>query len=264
MAILLQDLILPDTSYLTMNNVIVYPTDGVLRAPVGYQLEPENYQVIFKVDDIQNGNPGLYFQNEINGYAGFLRTGTVNLNETDVATIGYNRVTYLNPDAISKNVTMYQSIDNFETSGSKYVKYFEALNMLVTPSDSVSISKTDNENIYLINYGGISSLDILITYTDTIKSGIFKNFGISFPPNSASTFLPVWEELENSLLTVLIDNGIDGTIDDTLYINNVVGVDDNHNLLTPTEFNLAQNYPNPFNPATTIRYSIPQRSPMYL
>ena len=250
----------PDTSYLTMNNVIVYPTDGILRAPVGYQLEPENYQVIFKVDDIQNGNPGLYFQNDINGYAGFLRSGNVNLNEKDVATIGYNRVTYLNPDAISKNVTMYQSIDNFETSGSKYVKYFEALNMLVTPSDSVSISKTDNENIYLINYGGISSLDILITYTDTAQSGIFKNFGISFPPNSASTFLPVWEELENSLLTVLIDNGIDGTIDDTLYINNVVGVDDDRNLLTPSEFNLTQNYPNPFNPATTIKYSIAKQS----
>ena len=253
-----------DTSYLTMENVIAYPTDGILRAPEGYLLDPENYRIIFKADINEGGNPGLYLQNEINGYAGFLRAGTINLNETDEVTIGYNRVTYVNPDAAPRNVIMYQSIDNFETSGSKYVKYFEVENMSVTPFDSVSISKTNDENINLISYGGISPLDILFTYSDSTKSGIFRNSGLTFPPNSAFTLLPVWEDLQNSALTVLVDNGIDGSIDDTLQIFNTVGVEDEGNLLTPTEYNLAQNYPNPFNPTTTIQFSIPQRSNVVL
>jgi len=42
----------------------------------------------------------------------------------------------------------------------------------------------------------------------------------------------------------------------------IVGIEDDETeeLQIPTEFELAQNYPNPFNPATTIQYSIKERS----
>ena len=59
---------------------------------------------------------------------------------------------------------------------------------------------------------------------------------------------------------MLVDVGNNGTIDDTLHLDNTVDVEDQGSLLSPNSYNLAQNYPNPFNPTTTIQYSIPQRS----
>jgi hypothetical protein len=39
----------------------------------------------------------------------------------------------------------------------------------------------------------------------------------------------------------------------------ITGVNHNAELIHPGKFELEQNYPNPFNPATTIKYSIPQK-----
>ncbi len=54
--------------------------------------------------------------------------------------------------------------------------------------------------------------------------------------------------------------------DNTLkgYSINTVGIQNNPNISQPTNFVLLQNYPNPFNPTTTIRYQLPQDSPVNL
>src|SRR5690606_35913726 len=44
--------------------------------------------------------------------------------------------------------------------------------------------------------------------------------------------------------------------DGTFEYSNVIEVD----VSTPREYTLFQNYPNPFNPATTIEYSLPEKS----
>jgi len=62
---------------------------------------------------------------------------------------------------------------------------------------------------------------------------------------------------------LVVDIDGDGTFDDTLQMDQDFPTDvdhDEHGEVLPYHFELSQNYPNPFNPATTIEYSLPERS----
>ena len=88
------------------------------------------------------------------------------------------------------------------------------------------------------------------------------NTSVSVNENSSHLIIPNWENLTTQPLMILVDSGIDGTIDDTLEVfNQITSVgDDQGSLLAPDSYNLAQNYPNPFNPSTIISWQSPVSS----
>jgi len=49
-------------------------------------------------------------------------------------------------------------------------------------------------------------------------------------------------------------------LDQTSHLSDIVSVE----VTAPVAYTVEQNYPNPFNPATTIRYSLPYKSPVQL
>jgi hypothetical protein len=124
----------------------------------------------------------------------------------------------------------------------------------------------DDNNFSLISYGSAKEYTVGLEYASESQWQIFGNSSVQLSANTTHTFIPNWPNIYNNELTILVDEGNDGTIDDTLSIENqVTNVDDDQgSLLVPDEYRLEQNYPNPFNSATAIKYSVPQRSNIVL
>jgi hypothetical protein len=228
--------------------------NGSETPPYGYSLPTDNYSVVlseFAEDTVSTffftGNKSFMYE----------RNGAT---QTQTDRLFFDGgVSAVNPDGQIKTIKLLNLIN--ETTQEK-LTVVRSLKLI--QNDSVKIENPDSNKVKLISYGSAKDYDIELNYVTESGIGRFGDFGIPLTANTSHTFVPDWTDLTNTQLTVLVDIGNDGTIDDTLYLNNTVDVEDRGSLLSPNNYNLAQNYPNPFNPITTIQYSIPQRSSVTL
>jgi hypothetical protein len=222
--------------------------------PYGYSLPTDNYSIVlgeFTEDTVETffftGNKSFMYE----------RNGA---DQTQTDRLFFDGgVSAVNPDAQTKTIKLLNLIN--ETTQEK-LSVLRSLEL--SQNDSVKIENPDSNKVKLISYGTAKNYDIELNYVTENGLGRFGDFNIPISANTSHTFVPDWENVSGTQLTVLVDLGNDGTIDDTLYLNNTVNVEDQGSLLSPDNYNLAQNYPNPFNPVTTIQYSIPQRSSVTL
>jgi probable HAF family extracellular repeat protein len=173
--------------------------------------------------------------------------------QTDILNFN-NGLTIGNHDGISKHITM-ESILNVGDGDIKYRLSGMALNQ----DDSLSIAQKNVVGLTLVNRGSARQSNIFVKRSTYHKPGTFNYSGLTIPGNAVLWFTPGNDSL--TTLRILIDNGIDGTFDDTLIVaNQVTAVPGDRRSELPKEFALYQNYPNPFNPVTTIEYAVPSIS----
>lgn len=224
--------------------------DGKETLPIGYLLQPDNYTVILNEFANENVSTDFFINNKIFSY----KRSDAAADQTDRLFFD-GGVSVSNPNDQTKTIQLSNLLNENNQEKLSVVKSIE-----LAQNDSVKIENPDSNKIKLISYGSAKDYDIELNFVTENGVGRFGASDIQLTENTTHTFVPDWENVFNTQLTVLVDFGNDGTIDDTLHLNNTVDVEDEGNLLTPNEYNLAQNYPNPFNPVTTIRYSIPKQS----
>jgi hypothetical protein len=161
----------------------------------------------------------------------------------------------VNPDQETKPIKLLSIIN--DTTGVEE-KLFVMRSLDLTQNDSVKIEYVNDDNLKLISYGSAKEYEIGLEYASEAQWQIFGNSSIQLSANTTHTFVPEWPNIYSNQLIILVDVGNDGTIDDTLYIDNqITSVEDQGSLLIPDKYRLERNYPNPFNSSTVIKYSIP-------
>jgi hypothetical protein len=115
----------------------------------------------------------------------------------------------------------------------------------------------DADGLRIASYGSAKDYDLRIERATPTELRVFERSSIPLTANTTHTVAPDWGTLGDGLLMILVDVGSDGTVDDTLKLQNEVTGTGSQGSLIPKEYRLEQNYPNPFNPMTVIRYELP-------
>ena len=228
---------------------MILPT-GSETPPYGYHLHTNDYSVV--LDNFTADTIDTYFftGNKIFSYG---RYGAI---ETQTDRLYFEGgITATNPDAEMKSINLLSLINDTINQKLTLIRSLE-----LAENDSIKLDNLDGGKYKLASFGTAKSY--LLELHHVSDSGLvrFRKSGVSLGSNTTHTIEPNWDDLQESLLTVLVDVGNNGTIDDTLKLQNeLTGIHD-HGSLIPSEYKLYQNYPNPFNPLTTIVFDLPKAS----
>lgn len=235
----------------------------VLIPPTGAPSPP----AVYTLSGDLIGNPGEHYRMTLDGFtepsvrvSAFVYPGVfiyerddADSTQTDELTCGTDLAVH-NPDAAGKTVTL-ESIGYRNGGEMRY----RLTGLTLAQDDSLRIAQ-DQATLTLVNSGTSKVAGVFAKVVWYYKpTATFLNPALPIPGNSTLTIVPDDDSLGN--LRVLVDNGSDGSIDDTTWADNVLlGVNDPAPGAIPSSYVLRPNYPNPFNPVTTFSYDLPRAS----
>jgi hypothetical protein len=221
--------------------------NGHTSYPYGYELKKRQY--FLELRNFLNDTIYTYFSNGNNTFS-YERYNT-QYSQIDNLIYEDGLMTF-NSDTTTKYISLTNIIkeNNLE-------KFLGITSLNLEQNDTLKLELIDSNKHKLISFGSSKLYDIHLNLAAT-EFGEFFASDILLPLKSTHIFIPNWQNLNTSQLIILVDLGNNGTIDDTMRINNqIIGINIDNEI--PYQYNLSQNYPNPFNPKTSINFEIPQK-----
>lgn len=239
---------------LVINNLTegipIIPKIGRLHPPIGYYIPDGPYSI-----QMQDFSDSLAY------FSVFTDTTVYSYSRSDANSIQTDYITYGNGVIISsqdeqdKKIS-FEAIDVNEDNE----KIFEIENCSISQNDSLTFDIIERENFQISNKSQTKttkSYDLRVKLVSANVDTTFEHKGIEISANSSHQVTPNWDNLDN--IPILIDEDMDGTFDDTLYVENQFSEGETPSTGGALNNNNIYIYPNPFNPdieVGTIRYSL--------
>ena len=219
--------------------------------PYGYYLQKDNFEI--EMNSFTSNDYSLYFFTDNKSFS--IKRDNATQNQTEK--INYRQEHKLeinNPDNELKSFQITEIVNDPEME-----KMYILRNINMNQNDLFDIINIDADNFKITNNGSQKNYEIELESVNKNGFQRFLNSSITLPINSNHILKPNWENVTSDQLEIIVDIGNDGTIDDTIHVENqLTGIKEDQGSLIPTDYRLEQNYPNPFNNSTVIKYSIPK------
>lgn len=233
--------------YNTISNAHLLDLEtGHPQPPLGYNVPDASYRIRVANPVDSNVAVSIHSDSVILSYA---RRGASPGQRDELS---YDsRLVAGNPDATPKNVDFQILL-----TGENNNRIANLTSIVFVQSDSMSLGLDAGARPRLVNFGSGKDYNLRLQHSSSqgLREFISPMHIIGL---STHIIAPRWDSLTTTTVAVYVDLGNNGTIDDTLIVNNTLEVDDRGDLSVPREYNLGQNYPNPFNPNTRIEYALP-------
>jgi len=227
------------------NAIPIVPSVAVEHPPIGYRLPDDAYHVT--MSNFSDSSVSVLLHDEGTIYVYEREDG--DSAQTDLLALD-NGLGMKSPDVQPKRIHLKTIIP---TSQSELT--IDITDLTINQDDSIAVSELNGNGLRLVNSGGSKTYHLHVGALSESFNRTFEHDDIALSGNAAHEIIPQ----DSALLTVKIlsDLGNDGTIEDSLVVDNqVLDVTDRLPGELPKDYLLAQNYPNPFNPSTEIRFAI--------
>ncbi|HEX9657497.1 MAG TPA: T9SS type A sorting domain-containing protein [Bacteroidota bacterium] len=228
----------------------ILPPTSRYQPPIGYYIPMERYSI--DLSDMTDSLVRLSFFSDSIIY-GYHRRDALS-TQTDRLAYETNGISLRNTDTQPKLGEFKTIIREGNTE-----KAIEIGGYINDQNDSSFFGAINHDHLKLVNAGSQKQFSLRLLNAAAAGQSRFLHIGLDIPSNSSEEIVPTWTNL-GLPVTIYIDLGNNGTIDDTVFIGNTLDVDEQGLPEIPKEYSLAQNYPNPFNPVTRIEYEVPHAS----
>ncbi len=222
------------------------PETGSMTPPYLYDLPDDAVEI--RLDNFSDPLAGLSIFTDSAAF--IYRRSDAGASQTDQ--IGFDgNLTISNNDPQDKAV----SVQVMMVKGADEEKSYVVGSCVLDQGGWLRFERWDEDRLRLLNAGGQTTYDLSVDYVTASGHGEFHHPGILVEGGASHLIDPDWSDLGQPA-RIYIDNGSDGSFDDTIDVSTVLGAGDGGRRGIPSEHQLAQNYPNPFNPTTTIRFAL--------